>query len=358
MWRWSRARRDRRLEWWTPPGLLAAAGLITAAAVAAHGATATGVQPAPGLTVEVAVTNIGRPIQLAFDGDGRLIVLSHGRRGDAAGEILRLDVRDPLPVDAEQVPRVVIPFSPGPRKPTLGSLAVDGRTGDLYLGEENGNRVYRLSPDHRLSPVAVGLNHLVGGSSIALDPEGRLIALDYVSPETQGRAEVTPPPGLDVFGVGSYHGPVVFRASLGDEAGPVRRLDLLRPFFPRGLVAPPGDPLTRLIAVATHPRGDLVLVDSLGQVFRLSPTAELRPLTRLPAGHYQRMSVDLTSDGALLVSTGLHVRRLLRVSAAGVTTTLASELGDPNGVAIDAESRIYVAETALHRIIRLVPARP
>jgi hypothetical protein len=26
-------------------------------------------------------------------------------------------------------------------------------------------------------------------------------------------------------------------------------------------------------------------------------------------------------------------------------------------VAIDAESRIYVAETALHRIIRLVPAR-
>jgi sugar lactone lactonase YvrE len=55
------------------------------------------------------------------------------------------------------------------------------------------------------------------------------------------------------------------------------------------------------------------------------------------------------------VSTGFHVRRLFHVSAAGTTTTLASELGDPNGVAIDAENRIYIAETALHRIIRLVP---
>jgi hypothetical protein len=351
----SRTRRDRRLAWWTP-GLLGVASLITAAALVGRGTAATGVQTAPGLAVEVVVTNVGRPIQLSFDGDGRLIVLSHGRRGDAAGEILRLDLGGPLPVDAEQVPRVVIPFSSAPRKPTLGSLAVDGRTGDLYLGEENGNRVYRLSTDSRLSPVAVGLNHLVGGSSIALDPEGRLVALDYVSPETQGRAEVTPPPGLDVFGVGGYHGPVVFRVSLGDEAAPARRLDLMRPFFPRGLITPPGEALTRLIAVAAHPGGDLVLLDSLGQVFRLGPTADLRPLTRLPAGHYQRTSIDLTPDGALLVSTGLHVRRLFRVSAAGVITTLASELGDPNGVAVDAESRIYIAETALHRIIRLVPA--
>jgi hypothetical protein len=356
MWHSSRARLDRRLEWWRL-GLLAA-GMLTVAAAVDHGSEATGVQTAPGLAVEVVATNVGRPIQLAFDGDGRLVVLSHGRRGDAAGEVLRLDVGEPLPVDAEQVPRIVIPFSAGPRKPTLGSLAVDVRSGDLYLGEENGNRVYRLSADSRLSPVAVGLNHLVGGSSIALDPESRLIALDYVSPETQGRAEVTPPPGLDAFAPGSYHGPVVFRVSLGDEAAPARRLDLVRPFFPRGLVAPPGDLLTRLIAVTAHPSGDLVLVDSLGQVFRLTAAAELRLLTRLPAGHYQRTSIDLTPDGALLVSTGLHVRRLLRVSAAGVTTTLASELGDPNGVAVDAASRIYVAETALHRIVRLAPTRP
>jgi hypothetical protein len=355
MWRWSRARRDRRLEWW-PRGLLVT-GLIVAAGLIGRSGAAPGVLTAPGFSVEIVVTNVGRPIQLAFDGAGRLVVLSHGRRGDAAGEILRLDVGGPLPVDAEETPRVVIPFSPAPRKAAFGSLAVDRRTGDLYLGEENGNRIYRLSADNQLVPAAIGLNQLVGGSSIALDPEGRLIALDYVSPETQARAEVTPPPGLDVLGVNSYHGPVVFRASLGDEAAPARRLDLVTPFFPRRLIAPPGEPLTRLIAVAAHPSGDLVAVDSLGHVLRLSPTAELRRITRLPAGHYQRTSIDLTPDGALLVSTGLHVRRLFRVSATGVTTTLASELGDPNGVAVDAENRVYIAETALHRVIRLVPAR-
>lgn len=356
MWRRSRARRGRRLEWW-PLGLLTIA-LIAGAGAVGQGLATPEVLTAPGLAVEVVVTNIGRPIQLAFDGAGRLVVLSHGRRGDAAGEILRLDVGGPMPVDAEQAPRIVIPFSTAPRKATFGSLAVDRRTGDLYLGEENGNRVYRLSPDHQLVPAAIGLNQLVGGSSIALDPEGRLIALDYVSPETQARAEVTPPPGLDVLGVNGYYGPVVFRARVGDGAAPARRLDLVTPFFPRPLVAPPGEPLTRLIAVAAHPSGDLVVVDSLGEVFRLSPTAELRRLTRLPAGHYQRTSIDLTPDGALLVSTGFHVRRLFRVSATGVITTLASELGDPNGVAVDAENRVYIAETAFHRVIRLVPVRP
>jgi hypothetical protein len=357
MWRRSRARRDRRLELCSLGVLLVVAGLLTVAGCVEHGLAATGPQTAPGLAVEVVVTNVGRPIQLAFDGDGRLVILSHGRRGDAAAEILRLDVNAPLPIDADSVPRVVVPFAGGPRKPTFGSLAVEARSGALYLGEENGNRVYRLSADSRLSPVAVGLNHLVGGSSIALDAEGRLIALDYVSPETQARAEVTPPPGLDVLGAGGYHGPVVLRASLGDEASPARRLDLLTPFFPRTLRMPPGEPLTRFIAVAAHPSGDLLLIDSLGEVVRLTPTAQLRRLTRLPAGHYQRTSTDLTPDGALLVSTGFHVRRLYRVSPAGVITTLASELGDPNGVAVDAESRIYIAETALHRVIRLVPAR-
>jgi len=355
MGRRSRARRDRRLEWW-PLGLLAI-GLITVAGLVGQGMAATGVLTPPGLAVEVVVTNVGRPIQLAFDGGGRLVVLGHGWRGEAAGEILRFDVGGPLPVNAEAAPRVVIPFSSAPRKAAFGSLALDRRTGDLYLGEENGNRIYRLSTDNQLVPAALGLNQLVGGSSIALDPEGRLVALDYVSPETQARAEVTPPPGLDVLGANSYHGPVVFRTSLGDGAAPARRLDLVTPFFPRPLIAPPGEPLTRFIAVVAHPSGDLVTVDSLGEVFRLSPAAELRRITRLPAGHYQRTSIDLTPDGALLVSTGFHVRRLFRVSAAGVITTLASELGDPNGVAVDAENRIYIAETALHRVIRLVPVR-
>ncbi len=322
---------------------------------------ATGVVIAPGFTAEVVVRDVGRPIQLAFDPAGRLLVLGHGRQGDAAGEVHRFDVGRTLPIDGARTPRVVIPFSEAPRKTALGSLAVDPRTGDLYLGEENGNRVYRLSSDSRLTSVAVGLQHLVGGSSIAVDSDGRLIAVDYASPETLGRSEVPPPPGLEVLGTG-YQGPLIFRVALGEGTALPRRLDLAPPLFPRGWLSPPGEPLTRFMAVVARPDGTLLLMDSLGQVFHLAAAGDhfasvddLRRVMRLPAGHYHRTSLALARDGALLVSTGFHVRRLFRVSAERSVTTIASDLGDPGGVAVDAEGRIYVAETALHRVIRIVP---
>src|SRR5262245_16535802 len=77
---------------------------------AARTETGPGIVTAAGSTAELVVTDIGRPIQLAFDPAGRLLVLGHGRRGDAAGEIHRFDVTQPLPIDAEHAPRVLIPF--------------------------------------------------------------------------------------------------------------------------------------------------------------------------------------------------------------------------------------------------------
>ena len=133
---------------------------------------AVGAEVAGGLRVEVVATGIPRPIQLAFDARGRLAVLSHGWRGDAAGEIYRVDLDAPLPVDLARAPRVVIPFADGPRKTVLGSLAIDVSSGDLFLGEENGNRIYRLGADQRLQAVAVGLNHLLGGSALDSRPPG------------------------------------------------------------------------------------------------------------------------------------------------------------------------------------------
>ena len=74
---------------------------------------ATGADASAGLRVEVVVTGIPRPIQLALDAQGALVVLSHGWRGDAAAEIYRIDPRKSLPVDAARAPRVVIPFGSG-----------------------------------------------------------------------------------------------------------------------------------------------------------------------------------------------------------------------------------------------------
>src|SRR5437667_7303349 len=88
-----------------------AVATLVAMAAPSLASAGVGVVTAPGFTAEVAVTDVGRPIQLAFDRAGRLVVLGHGRRGDAAGEIHRFDVARGLPIDAERTPRVVIPVS-------------------------------------------------------------------------------------------------------------------------------------------------------------------------------------------------------------------------------------------------------
>jgi len=305
--------------------------------------------------VEVVATGFVRPIQLAFDGPGRLVVLSHGRSDTAAAEIIWLDLGG-APVDASRLPRVVVPFATEPRKAAFGSLAVDPSSGDLLLGEENGNRIYRLSTDRRLTSLAVGLQHLVGGSAFAVDGHGRLVVVDYLSADTQLRSETPPPPGLDLLSDRDYQGPLIFRIDPNDEGPRPRRLDLVTPLFPRRLTPTPGhEPLPRFVSVAARPDGEVIVLSSLGEVWTLTAGGDFSLLARLPSGHYHRISMALAPDGSVFVSSGLHIREIFRVSAAGVVTTIARGLGDPEGIAVDRSGALYVAETALHRIIRIAP---
>jgi len=324
--------------------------------LAAGPRTAGSAEVSPGSRVEVVVTGIPRPIQLARDGDGMLVVLGQGWRGDAAAELYRIDVRGALPVNAARAPRVVIPFATEPRKTALGSLAVDPRSGDLFLGEENGNRIYRLGSNQHLRPVAVGLNHLLGGSTMTLDRLGRLIFIDYASPETHLRAETPLPPSLSWLTEEGYRGPVVFRVDVHEDRPLPRRADLLLPIFPRnGKIGTDREPLWRLIGV-TATGEDLVFLSAIGEVFRLGSDGELRLMARLPAGHYHRTNLATGSDGSVFVCGGFHIRQIFRISPAGEVTIVASELGDPGGIVIDDTGALYVAETALHRIIRIIPA--
>src|SRR2546430_6381482 len=93
---------------------LAAALIAVAAGLAVRPGAASSVQTAPGLIAEVVVTDVGRPIQLAFDRGGRLVVLSHRRRGDAAGGVPPPGVAQGPPDHAPRAPRAVIPLSPAP----------------------------------------------------------------------------------------------------------------------------------------------------------------------------------------------------------------------------------------------------
>jgi len=317
---------------------------------------AAGADVSAGLRVEVVVTGIPRPIQLGLDAHGVLVVLGHGWRGDAAAEIYRIDLRGSTPVDATRAPRVVIPFAGEPRKTAFGSLAVDPRSEDIFLGEENGNRIYRLRPNQRLEALAVGLDHLLGGSTIALDSRGRLVFLDYASPETHLRSETPRAPSLSWLTEEGYRGPVVFRVDVHEEWPLPRRADLLLPILPRGGTLGAGrEPRWRLIGVVAA--GDhLIVLNAIGEVFRLGPDGELRFMARLPAGHYHRTNLAVGPDGSVFVCGGFQIRQIFRISPAGEVSMVAGELGDPGGIVFDRAGALYVAETALHRIIRISDA--
>ena len=114
-----------------------------------------------------------------------------------------------------------------------------------------------------------------------------------------------------------------------------------------------GEPLHRFVAVLPGARGEIALLNSIGEVFILSSEGSLRRLARLPSGHFHRASMAEGLDGSVFVSSGFHIRGLYRISLDGLVTSIARDLGDPQGIAVDRSGALYVAETALHRIIRI-----
>jgi len=306
--------------------------------------------------MDVVVAQVPRPLQLAFDAHGRLVVLSAGWSGNAAGEIYRLDLTGPLPIDGSRTPRVVVPFPGQPRQIVFGSLAVDARTGSLFLGEENGNRIYRLDADQRLETFAIGLNHLLGGSALTLDRKGRLVFVDYASPESHLRSERPLPPSLSWLVEEGYRGPLVFQVDPTDDWPLPRRVDLLVPILPRRETAA-REPMWRLVAVTASANDDLVFLSSVGEVLRLGRDGDLRLIVRLPAGHYHRTNLAAGPDGSLYVCAGYQIRQIFRISAAGDISVVAGELADPGGIVLDHTGALYVPEAATHRIIRITPRR-
>jgi len=305
---------------------------------------------------DLVATGVPRPLQLVADGPS-LIVLSPGARGDAAAEIYRVPLDADLPVDLSRQPRIRIPLAVSSAA-TLGSLALDPRSGDLFLGEENGTRIWRLSPDERLTLYATGLRRLAGGGTLAFDRRGRLVIVDYADPFLS-QPEERPPPGLEQLREEDYRGPLVFRLTF-DPAVPLpRRLGHLAPLFPRawggrasGLALPH---MISLVALATD---DLVLLTSSGELFRLGRDGAFGLFTRLPRGQYNRTHMVAAPDGTVFVSGGFHVGSVFQVSSDGVVTTLASKMADPQGIALDQRGWLYVAESSFHRIVRLpIPAR-
>lgn len=332
-----------------PPGFGTAVGV---AVLLLAGAAAPASDGTPG-KVEVIATGVPRPLQLALDGQ-TLIVLGPGARGDAAAELYRIDLRGELPVDLSRQPRVRIPFADA-RTATLGTLALEPRSRELFLGEENGTRIYRLTLDERLALHATGLHRLAGGGTLVFDGAGRLLVVDYAEP-TVAPGEDRGPPGLEPLREEDYSGPLVFRLTLDPAIPEPRRLERVPPLFPRGWRV--RGPILRPRIISVAPVGsDIALLATTGEIFRLTADGTLASFARLPPGHgqYNRTHMVAAPDGSLLVSGGFQVGRIFRVGPDGSVSTVASNLGDPEGIALDVDGMLYVAESLFHRVVRLRP---
>ncbi len=324
--------------------LAGAACVLGAAAAAALSA------PSPA-AMEVVATGVPRPLQVVLDGRS-LVVLSPGERGDAAGEVYRVDLGGELPVDLSRQPRITIPFTDA-RTATLGSLALHPDTRTLFIGEENGSRIYRLGADGQLALYGTGLHRLAGGGTLALDGAGRLVVVDYVDPALS-EGEDRPPPGLEQLREEDYRGPLVFRLALDPSLPLPRRLGRLAPLFPRGWGGKAGGALLpRLISVAPVGPADLVFLTSGGELYRLDAGGGFGALARLPRGQYNRTHMVAAPDGSIFISGGFHVGRVFRLTPAGEITVVADNLADPEGIALDARGYLYVAECSFHRVVRL-----
>ena len=322
--------------------LAALAVLLSAVASAAPGA------PAP---LEVVATGISRPLQLAWDRHG-LLVLSPGVSGESAGEIFRVPTDLETPPDLSQQPPTRVPFRDRSGT-TLGSLAVDPATGALFMGEENGTRIWRLGPGGRLALYATGLHRLAGGSTLAFDADGRLVVLDYAEPMISPPLERLPP-ALEQFREDDYRGPLIVRVTLDPTLALPRRLENVPPLFPRAWVGGArGRLLPHFISVAPRAAGDLLLLSSVGELHRLRGDGTLTPFGRLPRGQYNRTHMIAASDGTVYVSGGFHVGQVFRVSVDGDVTVVASNLADPAGIAVDGRGTLYIAESSRHRILRV-----
>ena len=109
------------------------------------------------------------------------------------------------------------------------------------------------------------------------------------------------------------------------------------------------------VAVAPLPSGEIALLEPTGTLLRLPPGGGVSRMSRLLQGHgeYNRTSMVAAPDGSLFISGGFHVARVFRVSPTGAVEIVAQNLRDPEGLALDGQGNLYIAESSQHRILRL-----
>ncbi len=362
----------------------------------------------PALAATLGASGIGAtaPITgITFDPEGRLVFVD-------AARIRRVDHDGHLRTIAGSKDDQAIPWSQGCAGEDAHSVAIGawglayGPDGLLYIAGGDNQRVCRIEPDGSVTTVAT-LSQPVG---ITFDPSGRLLTREsdrVRRVEPDGTIHTIAGGGADMgsgipatdaalgYPSGIAYGPGGDLLVADPEFHRVLRVDsdgTLHVVAGNGVEGFRGDggpgavaELDTPVAIVTHPSGVVSVLDSgNNRVRRIDESGVITTIAgsgapdigdggaalaaHLPPGGPGGVAVDGVGNlyvtetrqafsqhrsVSLLVPNG----RLRRVDAStGIITTLADQLRDPAGLAIEVDGDVLVADRGAHQVLRVTPA--
>jgi uncharacterized protein (TIGR03437 family) len=225
------------------------------------------------------------------------------------------------------------------------SLARDA-SGNLFVADRANRRVRAITAEGIISTILSSR----APSAIDSDDRGALYIADaeeHTVRKLGGGASVT------IAGPDSLKSPQavavdthgnVFIADTGNNR--IRKVD------GAGIVSTVLSNLNEPAGVAIAANGDLYFSEAAGQrVQRLAPTGEISDLA---AGFWTApRGIALSTTGEIHVADSAG--RIVRLDSAGTPSIVASNLGSPWDLAVDAAGNIYVADFEGDRLLKLTP---
>jgi RHS repeat-associated protein len=251
---------------------------------------------------------------------------------------------------------------------TVGGLALDAR-GHLYVSDADAGTVTRVAPDGTRTVVARGLDRPVG---LAFDATGQLLIVE----ERAGRIVRVEPGGGRIAVATGLQQPrwlavgaagVVFVTTLRSGGGDPNAILALHPDGRQVVFADDFKNLEAIVvgddALFAAAKGRRGVADTDGAVFEIpirtdgsaGPTTVHGPVDRfkMPAGLVQDRRGALYVTTKELGSGGSKAKdAIAKLHADGAVTLFAADLRDPQGLLLDGDGHLYVADGRDGRVLR------
>src|SRR5438552_576470 len=233
---------------------------------------------------------------------------------------------------------------------SLGWREARAAAGDLYVGGDSDNIVYKFTPSGARSNFATG----VFADWVALDAQKNLFVSD-----TQNKriAKITPDGTVSTFATGQNGEDFVPGGLAFDAAGNLYAASTsngfiyeytpagVRSTFASGISAPSG--------LAFDKSGNLFVSEvNTGRILEIGPAGGTPTL--FASGFTVPGGLAFDSSGTLY-EADFGTGRVLKVSSTGTSTTFASSLVQPRHLAFDANGNLFVSTIGNQQIAKITP---